>query len=399
MLLASLALLVLSIPAFLQVPGLATSVQAVGESMTFLRISAARARVIFPIVTTLLSISLAVLIYWRKPAEPMAVFFSFYLLAYALTMTGPLEAVVAYWLPEQPDLAIALQAIYFPIFNVILLLIFPNGRFQPRWTRILVAAVTFLSMGAMFIDINELVRPTNLITALFLLAFYSILLLAFIFQVYRYRSVYTYAERQQTKWAVFGTIIWFVFIAISSIPYYYLLYLPPGAPPPEWQSLVSALWFLGLSILPLGFGIAILRSRLWEIDLIIRRTLVYTILTVMLALVYFGLVILLEGVLRSLVGSSGQVATVISTLTIAALFTPLRHRVQDVIDRRFYRQKYDAQRALASFAETARNETDLGVLSAQLQTLAEEALQPEHISLWINTPAKIGRNLEYELES
>ena len=103
-------------------------------------------------------------------------------------------------------------------------------------------------------------------------------------------------------------------------------------------------------LLPVVTGIAILRYRLYDIDIVIRRTLLYAILTAMLALIYFGLVLALERALRSLVGSSGQVATVVSTLAIAALFTPLRRRVQEVIDRRFYRRKYNAALTLAAHA-------------------------------------------------
>jgi hypothetical protein len=140
---------------------------------------------------------------------------------------------------------------------------------------------------------------------------------------------------------------------------------------------------IALPLLPLSVALSILRYRLWDIDLLIRRTLVYGVLTALLALLYFGLVVLLEGVLRSLVGSSGQVATVISTLAIAALFNPLRRRIQDFIDRRFYRRKYDAEQALAAFAAAARNETDLEQLSRRLTSAIQETLQPEQVSLWI----------------
>ncbi|HLA97393.1 MAG TPA: hypothetical protein VJL34_02980, partial [Anaerolineales bacterium] len=138
-------------------------------------------------------------------------------------------------------------------------------------------------------------------------------------------------------------------------------------------------WFL----LPLCLAIAITRYRLFDIDVIIRRTLVYTVLTASLALVYFGLVILLERTLSSLVGSSGQVATVISTLAIFILFTPLRRRVQDFIDRRFYRRKYNAEKALAEFAAAARAETDLEALTAQVVEIVQNTMQPESLSLWL----------------
>jgi hypothetical protein len=122
---------------------------------------------------------------------------------------------------------------------------------------------------------------------------------------------------------------------------------------------------------------------LFDIDVIIRRTLVYTVLTAILALVYFGLVILLEGALRTLVESSGQVVTVISTLAIAALFNPLRHRIQDFIDRRFYRRKYDSRQMLETFASSLRQEVDLDEISQSLLAVVVKTMQPENVSLWL----------------
>jgi hypothetical protein len=198
------------------------------------------------------------------------------------------------------------------------------------------------------------------------------------------------AERQQIKWFVYPTVL-----SVGA------LIAANGLLPAQMEgSLGSVLWTAAPASISLGAAIAVLRYRLYDIDLLIRRTLVYSLLTAALAFVYFGSVAVLQGLLAaaapfaSLQGpaASGQqsaVAIVASTLVIAALFAPLRRRVQDFIDRRFYRRKYDAARTLAEFSAHARDETDLDRLAARLVGLVSETVQPAHVSLWLASPHSV----------
>ena len=156
----------------------------------------------------------------------------------------------------------------------------------------------------------------------------------------------------------------------------------------------TSLTQLAFLLIPLSVTIAILCSRLWDIDVIIRRTLVYSTLTVILALLYFGLVIGLESLLRPLAGqgAQSQVIIVASTLVIAVLFQPLRHRIQGIIDRRFYRRKYNAAKIVEAFSATLRNEIDLSLLREHLITVVQDTMQPAHVSLWLReTDSKLAR--------
>ena len=168
-------------------------------------------------------------------------------------------------------------------------------------------------------------------------------------------------ERQQLKWFAFSGVVFCAVFAIGPVLWYL-----PESPGTEW--IWTVLFLLGASTIPVAVGIAIMRYRLYEIDLLINRTLVYGTLTVVLALVYFGGVAAAQTIFRALTGQEEQpqLAVVVSTLVIAALFNPLRHRIQSFIDRRFYRRKYDAAKTLEAFSAKLRDETDLEALNAEL---------------------------------
>ena len=223
-------------------------------------------------------------------------------------------------------------------------------------------------------------------TLLTVLVQYSFLGSFVVAQLYRYHSVSSRTERQQTKWIVFGVtvtyLIEFGYVLCSGFfPSFFSTGSLPGIILTPISNVVPIL-------IPLSFGFAILRSRLWEIDIIIHRTLVYGTLTVLLAIVYFSGVIGLQSLVHRLTGQvlDSPLVIVGFTLLIAALFQPLRHRIQNTIDRRFYRRKYDAVRTLEAFSADLRNEVDLNTLTERLRAVVQETMQPTHISLWLRKP-------------
>jgi len=153
----------------------------------------------------------------------------------------------------------------------------------------------------------------------------------------------------------------------------------------------STLVYGFLSLIPLSIGVAVLRSRLYDIDVVINRALVYGLLTVTLLLVYLGGVVGLQYAFRALTGSNSQLAVVASTLAIAALFVPVRRRVQALIDQRFYRRKYDARKTLEEFGARLRDETNLEALDADLVSVVRETVQPTHVSLWLRSSGQTKR--------
>jgi hypothetical protein len=332
--------------------------------------------------TVIVSFCLAVLLFIRKQGDPMALFLSFFLLSYSVVMGGPLEMLPRV-IPFSLGSAYQIQTILLTTPTIVLLCIFPSGHFLPRWTRWLwLFTLPLLGTQLLFPETTWTTFQSTSSIILGLL-FSAILIASMAAMVYRYRRVSGPVERQQFKWVVVGFILWLVYLALSTVPYTYIQRLPPGAPLPFWAVITGPTWWLALNILPVSLTIAILRFRLFEVDLLIRRTLVYGALTALLALVYFGGVTVVGGVVSAVSVQQSTIAIVISTLAIAALFSPLRRRVQDFIDRRFFRKKYDAAQALEAFALTARNEVDADRVTEILVSVVRETMQPDSISLWL----------------
>jgi hypothetical protein len=284
-----------------------------------------------------------------------------------------------------------LAGVMFGLLITFALLLFPDGRLASRrWLPVawisaldIVLMTAGLGLGAMQMGGQELVRRlvegievvpaegTGLAGILngigHILVFLGFAAAVISLFVRRWRATQT--ERQQLKWFAYAAAMFALAILSYALPW------PESIS--EFLELAAALF------LPVAIGLAILRYRLYEIDLLINRTLVYGSLTVMLVAVYAGSIVVLQGVLRALTGQESQLAIVASTLAVAALFNPLRRRIQYFIDRRFHRSTYDAAKTLEVFSVRLRNETNLDALNAELVEVVRETMQPTHVSLWL----------------
>ncbi len=300
--------------------------------------------------------AVGVILFWRRSNDRVALFASFALLMFPFGYDYlTLQALAPAWEWLIPTLSV--------LGNASIMLcayVFPDGRFMPHWIRWL--ALFMIS----FWVVNAISPSWPFSTLFFSLIFFSLIASTIIVQVYRYRNVSTSREQQQTKWVVYGISI----AAIGNLGTR-LLFAFVLVPLSQGTLLIAALEVLlvtcSMLVIPPTLGIAILHSRLWDIDVIINRTLVYAVLTAILALVYFGSIVVLQSLVNVLtgqlsLGSQSPLVIVASTLAIATLFQPLRRRIQAIIDRRFYRSKYDAARTLAAFSATLRDEVDLDQL-------------------------------------
>jgi hypothetical protein len=275
---------------------------------------------------------------------------------------------------------------------IFLALLFPNGRLPtPRWrpfawlvalviTGGTVAAAFFPETATRVDSVNSplgievaanVINPVEtMVYVLALTAAVSLLV-----RLVRSRGI----ERQQVEWFAYAIGL----LAISTT----LAFVVSEALDAEWLGWISSvLVIVSIVALPVAMSIAILRYRLYQIDRLINRTLVYGSLTAILALVYFCAIVVLQRILNLFTGHESTLTIVASTLLIAALFTPLRHRIQSFIDRRFYRNKYDARKTLEVFSVRLRNETDLDALHDDLVDVVKETMQPAHVSLWLRPP-------------
>jgi hypothetical protein len=346
----------------------------------------------FTLLFDLAFLSCGWLILWRKGRDWFGLYLGLILLIWANGVG------VSYFAPSSftwlATLNLYLASIGWPgLF--LLLYFFPSGHIAPRWARWFAAGLGLIIISGLLYSILTGEAFSFIITAPLVAI---CLLVGGYAQVYRYRHS-GLLERQQVKWVVLALLIFILVIFIILLLGNILRISDPSISNPT-TALVASLALLTAShlafiSLPVSMVLAMLRYRLWDVDVILRRTLIYTALTLTLGLVFFGSITLLQMVFSAVTGQRSAVATVISTLLIAALFTPLRRRIQHDIDRRFFRQKYNAEQAIERFAAAARSETDIDRLTAELLAVVSETMQPESMSLWLKPQAK--RELrEYE---
>lgn len=282
-------------------------------------------------------------------------------------------------------------------FAPFLLLLFPTGRLPSRRWRpvawIAGLSGTVVVVLGLFFDRPDKVGGIVTITVVAaVFVTFSVFALSALSLVVRYRRA-SGMERQQLKWFALAAVLGAFFLVGQQL---------------IWLCAILIAYFLGGELLSLNrslgnllevainvclytaVGIAVLRYRLYDIDIIINRTLVYGTLTVSLALVYVGGVLSLQGLLRALTGKESQLAIVASTLSIAALFNPLRRRIQASIDRLFYRRKYDAAKTLEEFSAKLRDETDIDEVNSDLVRVVRNTMQPAHVTLWLRDPEEPG---------
>jgi hypothetical protein len=326
----------------------------------------------------------------RRPRNPIGWLFLAFAVVAAFAASA--DRYASYALVEHPSslpggdwVAWLASGIWHPAFGffVFAFLLFPDGRLpSARWRPVawiaaanyLVGGVIGLLWGPLFGEFFPYAEPpfrlpdyfvVEVAFAVFLYVNFALLALSAVSLVLRLRRA-AGVERQQLKWFVYAVAL-------------FALVFPPSIIVLGDGRLIVFL----LPLVPAAAGIAILRYRLFDIDVVINRTLVYGALTVMLAAAYIATVVASQYVFRALTGQESQLAIVASTLTIAALFVPLRRRVQGFVDRRFYRRKYDAAKTLEAFNARLREETDLDALSSDVVGVVRRTMQPAHVSLWL----------------
>ena len=352
-------------------------------------------------LTSLVFLLVGAVIIWRRANTWMGLFVSFLLINFGSIglSTAHLSALNAAPLASVPILLANIVGL--PLFILAYLCLaffyftFPDGRLVPRWSWILISLwIVNTVFFTIQVPLLNIYYWPLLLQSLWLFIVFGGSLAT---QIYRYRRVASPVQRQQIKWLIYG----FAPVLLLPICFGLVVALFPalGSPGLLLGVVLGPFWRFYYLPIPLCIGIALLRYRLWDIDVLINRTLVYGLLTAILLVVYLVLVFAGQYLLSSLLGQSNGVVLVGSTLIVAALFQPLRQRIQRIVDRRFYRSKYDSAKIVAAFSATLRNEVDLDQLREHLLAVVQETMQPAHVSLWLRQSPRRQEELDLTEEA
>ena len=310
-----------------------------------------------------LSLALAWVLYRQKPGERMAIFLSFFLLYYGVVFAGPMWTFAYQWTVGKfpfvaPELSLSviliISSLFYPLL-IAMVLLFPDGRFVPAWTRWLVLlSIPFIPLSYAFNTSMASFLASPLLWVGILL-FVPITLIAFYVQIYRYREVSDPIERQQTKWVVYGLSLMFLCFVITTPPYVYMLQRPPGSPLMWWGTITSLIYSISLTFLPISLTIAVLRYRLYDINILINRTLVYGALTV----TTMGIYVFIIGYLGNLFQTINQtLLAFLATGLVALLFQPLRERLQTGVNHLMFGERDDPVAVLGSLSKRLEASAD-----------------------------------------
>ena len=349
------------------------ALEHIGLSISFY----ANLYMVIQVLYILVSVGIALLIVFKKPGQWVPLGLSCFLIWFSAYEGADYPALVAAY----PVLNVPVQLLLFlggGILGFYAFLTFPNGKFGSRWVLGFYLVSVFEGVLAVFITTPVFVLINSVFS---FLSFFIILGVL----IYRSRRLLNARERAATKWIILSLSIF--------IPTVILVFfvLPAVAPADSLALLiVNIAGFFGCGINIAGILMAVLYANAFDIDVFVRRTLVYTLLTAILALLYAGMVFGSQFGLATFSPQAAQSPFILvgSTLVIAALFQPMRHRIQRTIDRRFYRQKYDASRVIERFSASLHSEIDLADLSEQVVAVVQETMQPAHVSLWLREPSR-----------
>lgn len=339
----------------------------------------------FETTVALVFFAVAAFIAWSKRDDEAALAISLMLIAFGAALPGTIYSLVA----QQPiwDMPFGFLLALGWLSALVVLCVFPDGTFVPRWTRPL-AILGAVWIAAFFAFLGPLSESHRWLLVTSYLVWATFFALGAFAQFYRYTRVSSFRERQQTKWVVFGSMAALGGTCLAVAYHVAVLALTPTAPANVlYRFAAAALLSLASLLIPLSVAVAMLRHRLYDIDVLINRTLVYGTLTGLLAVIYFAAVFIFAQALQTFTQQGSDVAIALSTMLIAALFQPLRRSVQAGIDRRFYRSKYDAAHALESFSASLPFLVDKNDLRERLVTVVEETMQPTHVTVWLQSPA------------